>query len=45
MLSVGAASLAGTDITRVDLSPDEQAEKIRTVDDAIKYVESGVKKK
>ena len=25
--------------------PDEQAEKIRTVDDAIKYVESCVKKK
>ena len=25
--------------------PDEQAEKIRTVDDAIKYVESRVKKK
>ena len=25
--------------------PDEQAEKIRTVDDAIKYVESHVKKK
>ena len=25
--------------------PDEQAEKIRTVDDAIKYVESSIKKK
>ena len=25
--------------------PDEQAEKIRTLDDAIKYVESRVKKK